>query len=461
MSKKFILCYALIILAFSCRKDEKLNPKPDLSNPATDSLSLTLQQVRTWYDRQANIPAGDQSQTTGKVFSLRALHVSWDRISAMPARSGRYWLATLSGQPRFQNAPQGYRKLAFFRDSAGAIQARILEIIPDGLYFQRKQKTTTADFTGRIFVYDRFYRLLSGGVFAAGKMTGEIKPGNGKASPQIAAVHTNSMPVETCGWYDSNYVSAEGVTVVYSEKICSTTFYNLSTGGAFSQDLPAGTGDYAGTGGGGGPAPAPPPEIADLPGETKPGIQPKAYMDCFSGIPDAGASMQVTIYVQEPLPGTTFNIGYNSVGHVAIGLTKSNGSTTVTQVVGFYPDATGISKMHAPSKVVDNSNLEYNVSISYPVNSDQFGKIISYVANPPAQYDLTDFNCTNFVYNACETAGLSLPNPFNSVGIGQPGSIKIAMTPAGLGDSIEKLNGQTNVNTNGGTMPNSKGPCTN
>jgi len=33
------------------------------------------------------------------------------------------------------------------------------------------------------------------------------------------------------------------------------------------------------------------------------------------------------------------------------------------------------------------------------------------------------------------------------------------MSPAGLGQSIEKLKGQSNVNTNGGITPISKGPC--
>jgi hypothetical protein len=33
------------------------------------------------------------------------------------------------------------------------------------------------------------------------------------------------------------------------------------------------------------------------------------------------------------------------------------------------------------------------------------------------------------------------------------------MAPAGIGSSIEKLKGQSNVNTNGGITPNSKGAC--
>jgi hypothetical protein len=70
-----------------------------------------------------------------------------------------------------------------------------------------------------------------------------------------------------------------------------------------------------------------------------------------------------------------------------------------------------------------------------------------------------DFNCTNFVYTACKTGGITLPDPTNTVGLGGPGGVSTAMAPAGLGASIEKLKGQNNVNTNGGTTRNSKGPC--
>jgi hypothetical protein len=263
--------------------------------------------------------------------------------------------------------------------------------------------------------------------------------------------------IESCEWYDSSYVNAEGEFTLYSEEVCtSSTIDDGDTGGSFD----GGSGNYLGspTGGGNG-TPASPPQVSNLPGESGPAIKPKSLMDCFSDIPDAGASMKVTVFVQEPFPGTSFNIGPNSVGHVAIGLTKSNGSQSITQVVGYYPDATGASKFHCSSKIVDNSNLDYNVSISYTITAGNFRSISNYIANPPGTYDLMDFNCTNFVYNACKTGGIILPDPTNTVGLGGPGGVSTAMAPAGLGASIEKLKGQNNVNTNGGLAPNSKGPC--
>jgi hypothetical protein len=182
-------------------------------------------------------------------------------------------------------------------------------------------------------------------------------------------------------------------------------------------------------------------------------------MDCFSNVPDKGATMKVTVYVQEPWPGTSFNIGPNSVGHTAIGLTKTAGSTSITQVLGFYPDATGFSKLHAPSKIEENSAMEYNSSITYTVNSTQFNQIMNYIANPPAVYDLNNFNCTNFVYSACQTGGIVLPDPYNIVGLSGAGTFAQSMTPAGLGISLDAMKGKNNVNTNGGNTPIGKGPC--
>jgi hypothetical protein len=208
---------------------------------------------------------------------------------------------------------------------------------------------------------------------------------------------------------------------------------------------------------GGGSSPSAPPPASNLPGENKNAVNPKDMMKCFQNLPDAGSTMKITVYVQEPWPGTTFNVGPNSVGHSAISLTKINGSQRITQTVGFYPDATGLAKVHAPSKIVDNGgDLDYNASISYTVNSADFNKIINYINNPPSTYDISDFNCTNFVVSACQAGNITLPNAVTYSQLYQAGPVS---TPATLGDSIEKMKGDPNVNTNGGTVPFSNGPC--
>lgn len=443
---------AVLGCLLSCRKEQPANPEKSASPSNTDTLKLD--QVKQWYSQQT-VASSPSVQGTQHEFGLFGLRVSWEAARSLKNRTGNYWLVPLEGTPTFKKTKQGYRKLAFLRDSTGAIQARILEFIPDGLYFQRKRKVTTADYTGRIFVYDRFYHLLGGELMAGGKPIGSIKP----AAPATGAapkMHTFDMAVtEDCEWYDDNYIDADGGVVIYSERICSLT----TNGGGSTGGLSDGGGDNAGNGDEGGTS-ASAPAVSDLPGELGPAVNPKNLMDCFGTIPDAGASMKVTVYVQEPWPGTSFNIGPNSVGHVAIGLTKTNGAGSITQVLGFYPNATGFDKLHAPSKIVNNGgDLDYNVSISYSVTLAAFKQIMNYVSSPPGTYDLTDFNCTSFVYYACQAGNITLPNPYTTVGLPTPTGPTTAMTPAGLGNSIQNLKGKNNVNTSGGITPNSKGPC--
>jgi hypothetical protein len=269
MKKKLILL--LLLAAAACRKEA---PMPALPERA---VGFPLAEARAWY--------------TGR-FPNDTLGLNWAQMAQLPEARGHYWLAPLTGQPGSDKTGRGYRKLAIFKAPGGAISARILEFLPDGLYYQRNGKTSTEDFTGRVFIYDEGYHLLGGRILAEGKRVGLIGKRRG-----IGPLLMNKAPeiTETCNWYDNNYINTAGEVVVYSEKICtySQSGDPLSSGGPGS-DL--GGGDYAGSPGGSSGAPAP----ANLPGENNPAIDPKRFMDCFGSLPDAGAKMKVTVYVQEP-----------------------------------------------------------------------------------------------------------------------------------------------------------------
>jgi hypothetical protein len=432
MKKKLIYSVFFLSLLIACRK-----PASEPASLPAPTKDLSLRQIQQWYHADT------------------AESLNWKGAENIHTDKANYWLVGLPGQPTFQLIKQGYRKLVFYRDSASQIQQRILEIIPDGNYLQRKGKVSQDDFTGRIFTYDRNYHLIGGRLYAGGKVTGLIRPKT-KNTPRLK---TQLLEVD-CTWYQESYADGDGGITVYAEKMCN---YSVGDGSSGSGDVggygPAVTSPPQGGGAANTGTPVSAPEVSNLPGEGQPAVNPKELVTCFGNIPDQGATMQVTVYVQEPFPGTSFNIGPNSVGHTAIGLTKTNGSSTVTQVVGFYPDASGIAKMHAPSKIVLNNALNYNVSITYTVSADDFNKIAGYIANPPGTYDLMDFNCTSFAYYACQAGGITLPNPINTVGLGGAGGVSTAMTPAGLGSSIETLKDQSNVNQQGGNTPNSKGPC--
>jgi hypothetical protein len=429
-----ILC--LVMLLIACQKEKQVKG-PDL----LEAQDLSLDQVKAFYKP----PVMDT--------------LYWGKAVYKTGNRGNYWLIGQSGRPLFGKLKLGYRSMVFYLDSVThKITGRRLEVIPDVLYLQRSQQVNEKDFTGHIFVYDLGQHLLYGYIYKEGKVIGKIKP----ADPVKSNLQVNkSIPVTECAWVSENYVDSDGNAVIYSQQVCSTSTFDLdgigSDDGVFGGSAPT-TGEPGKPPvGGGGSGAAPAPAVSNLPGESKSGITPKDYMNCFQIIPDNGATMKITIYVQEPWPGTTFNVGSNSVGHTAISLTKTNGSSSITQTVGFYPDATGFSKMHAPSKLVDNGgDLDYNVSISYDVTAENFNKIVNYISSPPPTYDLADFNCTNFVNSACLAGNISLPNPV-TVSPFYPSSA--VLTPAALGDSIEQLKGNSNVNTDGGNVPLSHGPC--
>lgn len=358
----------------------------------------------------------------------------------------------MAGQPTYQGVKQGYRKKLVWPDST-----RILEVIPDAAYLYLKGRSSAKDLTGHVFVYDENYHFLRGLVYHDGKAVGLIKP----AAEVTNSVKNKSQMVyvsESCVWYESNYVDGEGVFTVYAEKVCDYTIYDdgynpgggSSSGGGYS-------GDPYGGGSGGAPSPAPEPEtppMAELPGQQNQKIEPKKFMDCFGSLPDVGSKMSVTFFVVEPQPGVPFNVGQNSVGHTAIGLTKTYGDQSITQVVGFYPDATGKDRVHAPSKMADNGGLDYNVSITYQVQAFEFNAILNAVANPPVTYDLYSYNCTNFAYDAGRAGGIKLPDPTVNVGMFQTG-----MSPGGLGNAIRNVADLNNTNTKGGTVGQTHGPC--
>lgn len=459
MKRKFIILAGIIAMAIACRKETDHNLSPVITKPAD---SLTLSQVQTWYNVQSHTN-NLQTQSSTKTFSLHSFTFDWNKAGNVRDTKRNWWVVALPGQPNFKGAAQGYRKLAFIRDSTGTIQARILEIIPDLAYLHLHHGADTKSFTGRVFIFDEQYKLLSGCVYHDGKQVGQIKPKATTSTSLAATIATPSPKVRvdelaisaSCDWYDDNYIDGDGVVTIYSEYDCTYSIYDdgfYPGGGGGGGGAPSG--DPLGGGGGGGGSEATAPAPVDLPDQPKSPIDPKAFMNCFGSLPDIGAKETITVYVQEPQPGLPFNFGVNSVGHTAISLTKTSGGQTITQTVGFYPTSSKLAATGTSAKVVDNTNLNYTVSVSYDVLPFEFNAIANFIANPPQTYNLYTYNCTNFVYDACSKGDITLPDPNGNMGMFQTG-----MTPGALGSSIRDVSDIVKANTNGGVVGQSHGPC--
>ena len=435
--RQILLSTIIIILFSTCQKEPVT--QADQNKPTKNQLSI--QQAKTWYYQQPDIhhQAFDEN-------------IDWQQTShSINSKGNPLLTVAIKGSPTFQNIKQGYRQLQFQLDSNQTISAKILEIIPDAIYHQGKQSLSPTDFSGRIFHYDLQYQLTKGYIYSLGKQIAQSRPITQEEQTAIKN-HTllttmigdqtyrtqnqkqNALNISgSCTWITSTYIDAEGIFTVYAESYC--TFF-IDSYPNTQDELKSIIIDGGGGGGGGSYSPPPPPDPSNLPMEEQPSKDPKKLMDCFGINLNPNAAYQVKILVQQPQPGTSFNIGQNAFGHVAIQLTKTEGQSTITQTLGFYPSGTGMDKLQGQSRIIDNGGLEYNTSATYYTNAQNFQNLINYIKNPPQNYHYTDFNCTSFAYQAALKAGLPVPNPSTQIGLGGPGGIATAMTPAGMASAL-------------------------
>lgn len=469
MNTKFKILIIIIFLISSCRKDAIENNLPQ--EKWAQYPSLTLADAKAFIDRI----------DPNSVKILSKISIDWKLAKNDSTENGNKWTVLLEGQPTYQGYKQGYRELVILRDkNSRKIKAKILEIIPEAIYLQTRRIASASDFTGRVFEYDLNYNLTGGRLYSEGKLVGLIrKPSRehltGNTSHKLSDLNPFRgaqgklmlLAVETCAWQQDYYTDANGDFTLHSYQVCSTTYINDSGsggGGGFYDGVGSSSFEPQHGGGGGGSSspPSSPPPPSNLPGEEKNAVDPKEMMECFASVPSPNAAYVVRVYVVEPQPGTSFNVGANSFGHVAISLTKVNGQTSITQTVGFYPTGTGLDKLESKSQIIDNGDIEYNVCATYYVNSDNFQKAIDYISNPPKNYHFSYYNCSAFVYGAGQAGGIPIPDPTTQIGLGGPGGAAFAKTPAGMASALREQkakNPNLDLNEAGGRVPGSNGPC--
>ena len=251
-----------------CRKDNADNHQSTIA----DTTNFSIADAKNWFNGPLGQAGSHTTQSTTTQFSLHRLTVSWEQARSFSTGNSNFWVAPAEGKPQQGKYISGYRKIAFVKNKSGSISARILEIIPDGIYLQSRRKALNTDFTGRLFIYDQDYHLLGGRIYINGKVAGQIR--QQANTSQNTSLHTDNMQtIYDCQWVDSNYINAEGELVVYSEQICTST--TIDTGDPFDD----GSGGYLGqdTGSGNGSTSAPP--VSNLPGESGPAVNPKSLME--------------------------------------------------------------------------------------------------------------------------------------------------------------------------------------
>lgn len=466
MKNRIIVLFFLALTISACKKDQ---PKLPVSQNQVRE-TITIEQAKLWLD----------SQTANTV--IKKYPIRWQTAKNIATDIGNRVIIPLPGQPTYQNFKQGYRQLSIERNpETQKIEGKFLEVIPDALYFQGKKKVESRDFTGRILEYDFEYQLEKGTIYSGGRIAGETRPANTNEKQAFAQMGSQvlfsqqptagskgkismmAQIIESCSWVTSTYIDSEGIFTIHADRYCSYSFSGGYNDSGINYEMRNEVNDGGGGGGGGSTSndPAPPPP-SNLPGEQNKNIDPKKIVECFGNIADPNAAYQVKVLVVEPFPGTSFNVGPNSFGHVALQLTKVSGNQTITQVVGFYGSGSGLDKLVSSSTIKDNGLIDYNMSASYFTNAQDFQKILNYVASPPTQYHYTEFNCAAFVYQATRAGNLPVPDPTTTFGIGGPGGVGVGMSPAGMASALrtEKANNpKANIGEGGGVAPSSKGEC--
>ncbi|MFV0539749.1 MAG: hypothetical protein ACK5MZ_00735 [Aestuariibaculum sp.] len=179
----------------------------------------------------------------------------------------------------------------------------------------------------------------------------------------------------------------------------------------------------------------------DIPGPEKPITNPNDIDDCF----DFSELAKLTIYVNEPNPGSGDTSNGRFAGHAFVSIEQGNNISTF----GYYPVSNYIIPgINNSSNAIlgHDGNDPFSVSVSTYISGSQLQQILNKAINFTPIYHLNTYNCTDFVIELGNLAGMGLPEA-NGTWTGGGGS-----NPGTLGLYIRNLippNGIT-TNTTGG-----------
>ena len=188
--------------------------------------------------------------------------------------------------------------------------------------------------------------------------------------------------------------------------------------------------------------------VVEVESNDDPAIKVEDYIQCFSSVPDEGATYQVTIFSDIPVnnnPGKMFEWATGSPGHSFIQLTKSSDNFSIQQSFGFYPQISWqiLTSHPCASKIVDNGGHRFDASLTQTISSSQFEAVISKLELlENTDYSLSDWNCTDFamsIYNAASYNPLTIPQ-YSTEGDGT-----LMNTPQGLYKEITMLQASGNT----------------
>lgn len=191
-----------------------------------------------------------------------------------------------------------------------------------------------------------------------------------------------------------------------------------------------------------------------------------AIEDCFGSVDSNGnyidcdtynGSLSFTIYVDQPVAGKNFVFHQptKDVGHTFVSFSSIENSEESTLVFGFYPaPGAGIDphrNVHQASSVVDDGAHEFDVSLTFLLDCDQFNNGLQMASAAGAMtYSLNENNCSDFAILVANATGQTIPDTYKNWYVGG------GTNPGSLGEDLRTYSGADASNTSGGTAPDSK-----
>jgi hypothetical protein len=473
----YFLLTMLVFFLFSCKQEQEVRP-------VMESLPLSIEETQLWFNQEL------ASQTTINFKARVAKNIKreplWKLAQTIYLTNGVFVISVpLQYEKGHGLGKGGLTRLLFFRDGKGHLQAQILKAISDVTYLNaNKSQINKQDFSGILMLHDWQENFLNGVRYSNGKIVGEVSPAEsnkgGRTSGGCQEVRIEYY-VEVCGGG-----SCSGQRFDYAETyyVCSGGSGNSggvssgNAGGALGGGGGSGSSSYyAGSGGesdradGEGRATVvrDPSQRIIFPGINNPSIDLKSFLNCFGTTQSNDFTYSLTIYVEEPIPGSDASTSLTgNVGHTCIGLTKTdknNPSSSITQIIGFYPvdGKKSLSLSPVDSKMHNNGDSHpdrrtgYTISSTYDVGPAAFQSAIQAADEFSTKpYDLNDNNCTDYVFNIMNRAGVSVPQTKGDI------LVSTGHNPGQLGYDLRQLK-QTNPSANislsaGLTLPG-KGSC--
>ncbi|WP_312336282.1 hypothetical protein [Sphingobacterium sp.] len=258
---------------------------------------------------------------------------------------------------------------------------------------------------------------------------------------------SKNIPVVCSEWYLVEYFDDGTAYWTYLYTTCSGT----ATGGG-------GGGGGGSHGGGSGAATS---TYYEAPTEP---INIQELLNCFSNIPsNAQTTYKVTIHSHLANPSNpyqVYNVSADDPGHAYITMQKTNGSATRSLTFGFYPqigswmtaikdaESSAIGQEDPAKRRSDGS---YTITVSEAAFNNARNAAL---AGSAKQYDLNDYNCTNYalqVFNAA-MGGTGLQVLNSPIGYKTPSSLYLKL-------SDMKTAGTAGVSLSQGFAPTSTTPC--